>query len=41
MGSIITASKGGRSGEIIVPLPHRGAIGMTGSRQGLPGRSLY
>ena len=31
MGSIIAASKGGRSGEIIVPLPHRGAIGMAGS----------
>ena len=34
MGGIIAASEGGRSGEIIVPLPHRGAIGMTGGRDG-------
>ena len=30
MGGIIAASKGGRSGEIIVPLPHRLAIGVAG-----------
>ena len=34
MGSIISAGEGGRSGEIIVPLPHRRAIGMTGGRDG-------
>ena len=31
MGGIIAASKGGRSGEIIVPLPHRLTVSMAGS----------
>ena len=35
MGIIIAASKGGRSGEIIVPLPHRLAVSMAGGRNGL------
>ena len=30
MGSIISAGKGGRSGEIIVPLPHRLTVSMAG-----------
>ena len=34
MGSIISAGEGGRSGEIIVPLPHRLAIGVAGGRDG-------
>ena len=35
VGSIIAASEGGRSCEIIVPLPHRLAVGVTGGRNGL------